>query len=401
MSDKIECPKCHNKFELTEAVRSSIQEELEAGYKKELDAVSRRAAEEIVTAREAYEAELKVKECDISKKFAAERTKIQAEIRDSMGAELQDAQRAIEEQKSKLQEAQKNEIELRKQQRQLETEKNEFQLKMTRELDAERSKIVEETSQRVSDQYSMKQAEWEKQRSDMVKQMDELRRKAEQGSQQCQGESFELAVENTLRETFIHDSIEPVAKGVRGGDILQVVNTKQGVRCGAILWELKNVKNFSEGWIQKLKDNQREAKAEVAVLVTSTMPTGVERIGQVDGVWVVDPRSMMGIALALRASLFEVAQAKKAAAGRKEKSEEVWDYLNGVEFRGRVQALVESFIAMREDLETEKRAFEKIWSRRDKQLTRAMTSTAGFYGDLQGVIGSSLPEIKALTLDPS
>lgn len=399
MSDKITCPKCNHKFELTEAVRSGIQAALEAEHEQELEAVRRRAAEEMVTVKESAEAELRSMEKEISKKLALEKVKIQAEARDAMYAELTAANATLEEQQKKLQEAQKNEIELRKQQRQLEAEKNEFQLKMTRELDAERSKIVEETSARITDQYSMKQAEWEKQRSDMVKQMDELRRKAEQGSQQTQGEVFELTVESTLKETFVHDSIEPVAKGVCGGDILQVVNTKQGIRVGSILWELKRTKSFSEGWIQKLKDNQREAKAEVAVIVTSAMPAGIDRIGQVDGVWVVDPKSMLGIALALRASLFEVAQAKKAQAGRKEKSEEVYDYLNGVEFRGRVQALVESFSAMKEDLEAERRAFEKIWSKRDKQLVRAITTTAGFYGDLQGLIGSSLPEIKALSLE--
>ena len=399
MSDKIECPKCHHKFELTEAVRSGIQADLAADHEQELEAVRRRAAEEMVTVRESAEAELKAMEKEISKKLVLEKDKIRAEARDSVSAELVAANETLAEQQRKLQEAQKNEIELRKQQRQLEAEKNEFQLKMTRELDAERSKIVEETSARITDQYSMKQAEWEKQRSDMVKQMDELRRKAEQGSQQLQGESFELLVESTLKETFVHDSIEPVAKGVCGGDILQVVNTKQGIRVGSILWELKRTKSFSEGWIQKLKDNQREAKAEIAVIVTSAMPAGIDRIGQVDGVWIVDPKSMLGIALALRASLFEVAQARKAQAGRKEKSEEVYDYLNGVEFRGRVQALVESFSAMKEDLESERRAFEKIWAKRDKQLVRALTTTAGIYGDLQGLIGSSLPEIKALSLE--
>ena len=383
MSDRITCPKCSHAFVPTEEMSKKIRAELDGEYSGKMEKLERD-----------FQAKLK------SEAGAAQRVGY-AKAEEEIGRRQSELEESLKETKGRLETAQQAEITLRKQQRELEQEKNEFQLRLTREMDSERSRIVEETSRTMSDKYAMKEEEWTKQRSDMLKQMDELRRKAEQGSQQAQGEVFELKIESVLKEVFTHDSIEPVAKGVTGGDILQVVNTKHGTRCGAILWELKRTKAFSDGWIQKLKDDQRDAKADVSVIVTSAMPKGVERIGQVDGVWVVEPQSMLGIALALRASIMEVAQARKSQAGRKEKAEEVYEYLNGVEFRGRVQSLVEAFVAMKEDLDAERRAIEKSWSKREKQLMRAIGTTAGMYGDLQGLVGSSLPDIKALSLEPA
>lgn len=380
---------------MTEAIEKVLKADMRKEFEKSTDAMK----EELERERASLTAERTSIEKEVLKRVDTNRRSMEAAAKAAAEAELVSVREELGDQTAKLREAQNKEIELRKQQRALEQEKNEFQLKLTRELDAERSKIVEETSRKVSEDYSMKELEWAKHRADLMKQMDEMRRKAEQGSQQAQGEAFELAVEEILKEAFVHDSIEPVAKGVTGGDILQVVNTKTGARCGAIVWELKNTKAFSEGWVQKLKDNQREAKADLAVIVTKAMPAGVERIGQVDGVWVVDLKSMMGLALALRASLVEIAQAKRAQAGRKEKAEEVWDYINGPEFRGRMQAIVELFVTMKEDLDSERRSIEKTWAKREKLLMRAIGSSAGMYGDFQGLVGSSLPEIKALSME--
>ena len=395
MSNKIKCPKCKASFEMTDAV----EQDLRAQLAKEYEGQAEELKAQLDTEREKLTAERTSIDKEVTRRLEANKKAFQAQARDAAEAELTAIREENEATTAKLREAQKNEVELRKAQRQLEQEKNEFQLKMTRELDAERSKIVEEVSRKTADDYQMKELEWNKQRTDMLKQMDELRRKAEVGSQQAQGEVLELEIENLLREAFPHDSIEPVAKGVMGGDILQVVNTNLGARCGAILWELKRTKSFSDTWIPKLKDDQRNAKADLSVLVTTAMPKGVERIGQVDGVWVAEVKSMLGIALALRASLVEVARTRTAQEGRKTKAEEVYTYINGVEFRGRIQALVETFVAMKEDLDTERRSFDKVWAKREKQLVRVLGTTAGLYGELQGLVGASLPEIKALTMD--
>lgn len=379
-------------------LRTVIEKEYEDKAERDRDALAEERAE-LKRRTEALATERTSIEKEVGRRLEANRKTLEAAAREAANAEIVSLREEMKGQANKLSEAQKNEIELRRQQRELEREKNEFQLKMTRDIDAERQKIVEETSARVADEYAQKELEWTKKQADMIKQMDELRRKADQGSQQTQGEVVELQIEAVLKEAFPHDSVEPVAKGVKGGDIVHTVLTRTGVRCGSIVWEIKQTRSFSEGWITKLKDDAREAKADIAVIVTAAMPKGLERIGIVDGVWVVDLKSFVGLALALRSQLVEVAQARQAQVGRKSKAEEVYSYIVGTEFRGRVQALVETFVAMKEDLDAEKRAYDKIWKKRETQIVRVIGTTAGLYGEVSGLIGPSLPEIKELTLE--
>lgn len=165
-----------------------------------------------------------------------------------------------------------------------------------------------------------------------------------------------------------------------------------------ILWESKRTKAWSEGWIQKLKDDQRLVKAEIAVLVTNVLPREINRFGQFDGIWVTDFQSAVGVATALRENLIQLTFVRNSIAGRNEKKDLMYDYLSGPQFRHRIEAIVESFVAMKEDLETEKRAIEKVWAKREGQINRVLKSTAGMYGDLQGIIGSALPDVKVLEL---
>ena len=401
-SNQIKCPNCKKSFEMTAAIEGNLRADIEAEFQKAADKVReaveeeraelKRKADELATQRTGIEKE-------VAKRLEANRKILVSEAKEAAGAELSSLREEMEAQAEKLTAAQKNEIELRKQQRELEREKNEFQLKLTREIDAQRQKIVEETSRSVADEYAQKELEWGKQRSDMVRQMEELRRKAEQGSQQNQGETVELQIESILKEAFPHDTIDPVAKGVLGCDIIHTVQTRTGARCGSIAWEIKQTRSFSEGWISKLKDDAREAKADIAVIVTATMPKGIERIGMMEGVWVVDLKSFIGLALALRSQLVEVAQARQTQVGRKNKAEEVYSYITGTEFRGRVQALVETFVSMKDDLDSEKRAFDKIWKKRETQIVRVIGTTAGLYGEIAGIVGPSLPEIAQLSLE--
>ena len=391
----IRCPKCKASFEMTAAVSEDIRATLEKEYES-------RAAEEqekIEKERKELAAQRVSIDKEVARRLETNKKAIEGAARDAAEIEIKTLKEEMDAQDTKLTEARKNEVELRKQQRELEREKNEFQLKLTREIDSQRQKIVEETSAAVADEYAQKQLEWEKQRTDLIKQMEELRRKAEQSSQQAQGEVVELQIESLLKETFTHDTIEEVGKGIKGGDLVQIVQTRTGIRCGSIVWEIKQTKSFSDAWLTKVKEDMRAAKADIAVIVTAAMPKGVERIGSVDGVWVVDYKSFIGLALALRSQLVEVAQARQAQAGRKEKAEEVYSYIVGTEFKSRVQALVETFVKMQDDLASEKRAFDKIWSGREKNIGRVIGTLAGMYGDLGGLCGTSLPEIKILGLE--
>ena len=232
--------------------------------------------------------------------------------------------------------------------------------------------------------------------SAMKKQLEEAQRRAEQGSQQLQGEVQELELEALLRAKFPRDSIEPVPKGEYGGDIIQRVVGPMGHPCGAIIWECKRTKNWSDGWLAKLREDQRTAKAEVALLVTQAMPKGLESFDMVEGVWIAHPKVSLPLATILRQTLIEVNSARQVSEGQQTKTEMIYQYLTGPRFRQRVEAIVEAFTIMKTDLDAEKKAITKQWAKREEQIERVMQGTVGLYGDLQGIAGKSLQEIEGL-----
>ena len=213
-----------------------------------------------------------------------------------------------------------------------------------------------------------------------------------------QGEVQELALEELLTASFPGDLIEPIGKGVRGGDVLQGVLDRSGLNCGSILWESKRTRNWSNGWLAKARDDQRSARAGCVVIVSEALPDGVHTFALMDGVWICTWSCAAGLAAALRVGLIEVGKSKLAAQGQHQKMELVYNYLAGKEFQQRVAGVAEAFISMQGDLESEKRSMQRIWSKREKQLQRALTNTAGLYGDLQGIIGASMPVIEGLAM---
>lgn len=413
----IECPKCHHSFAIADSVEKKVRDQLHDEFAKKessIRAEAREAADEAQRIMNERVEEVRAESKKETAKLAAEKLGIEKEIakrieaakeslktaaRSEASAELESVRHELDSTSTKLRDAQTKELELRKAQRELESAKAEFELVAARKLDEEREKIRADVEGKVGQAHELKALEWQKKQGDMEKLIDELRKKSEQGSSQLQGEVLELAIEDALRDAFPSDSIEPVAKGVKGGDTLQRVVTRTGQSAGSILYEIKRTKVFSDAWSQKLKDNQRAAKADTAVIVTTALPEGVAHVGIVDGVWVTDLQSFPGLALALRTSLVDLAQARGAAVGKNEKMESLYSYLSGSEFRGRVEAIVEAFTTMKEDLESEKRAIEKSWAKREKSLTRVITSTTGMHGDLAGIIGSALQDISALTLE--
>jgi len=232
----------------------------------------------------------------------------------------------------------------------------------------------------------------------MQQKIEELKQKADQGSQQLQGEVQELELENILRAKFPFDVIDPVAKGEFGGDVLQRVISPTGQQSGSILWEAKRTKNWSDSWLIKLRDDQRAAKAEVSVLVSQALPKGVEAFDVIDGVWVTSPRAALPVATVLRHTLLQVSMARQVGEGQQTKTEMVYQYLTGPRFRHRVEAIVEAFSSMQSDLDRERKAIMKQWAKREEQIERVMGATVGMYGDLQGIAGRSLQEIEGLEL---
>lgn len=368
----ISCPHCGRSIELTEAFTHQVEEKLRAEYEKRIFA---------------------------ERNAAISKTRQETEAR--LALELNDLRHQNEEKERRLREAQEQELQLRKRQRELEERERNMQLELQRQLDAELSRVRTEATARAAEEHRLKDAEKDKQIADMLKQIEDLKRRAEQGSQQAQGETLEIELENLLRRTFTTDDILPVPKGIRGADVIQRVKTPLGNFCGTILWESKQTKNWSDAWIQKLKDDQRDVKATVAVIVSTALPKDIRHVGNIDGVWVCDFAAAVGLAMALRGGLVDVARTRASIANKGEKMEMVYNYLTGQDFRQRIEAVVESYAAMKDDLESERRAMEKIWAKREQQLQRGLKSIAGFYGDLQGIAGSTLQPIQRLELPSS
>ena len=380
MADQsIACPSCGKKIPLTRALRADI----EASLKSEFDERERALREQFEARRGE---DLERLERDAAKK--AER---------KLAQELTGLKDQLKEQAKELEDARRVELALRKRERDLEKKHADLEVTIARTLEQERTKLVTETHQRLSEEHRLKDAEKERQLADMRRQIEDLKRKADQGSQQLQGEAGEDRLEAILRDAFPMDDISGIGQGVRGADVHQVVFDTRGAKCGAILWECKNAKNWSDGWIAKLKSDQRGLHADVAVLVTASLPKGCTRFTTIDGVIVTDFACVGALAGVLRCHLQQIAKARHAAANKEETLELLYRYLSGVEFRQRVEAVVDAFTAMRQDLEQERRAAERAWARRAKQIDAVTFNISGMYGDLQGLV-PALPSIRRLEL---
>lgn len=406
MTNMISCPNCLHEISVSETLHSQLSEQIRKKLESELGGKQAEiAAAQKTLADQARELDAQRQSLNEQVKAAvdAQRAQILDEARkqvsESMRLELQDSAAQVKELQSKLSAAQQHELELRKKERALESKAEELKLTVARELDAERVKIRESAMQQFADEHQLKDAEQQKMIAEMRRQIDDLKRKAEQGSVQTQGEVQELALEELLTLSFPHDTIEPVGKGINGADTTQRVFCGHGTECGSILWESKRTKSFSKVWLPKLRDDQRAVRASVAVLVTQAMPEGVDTFAQIDGVWVCSWKCAKALAMVLRCGLIEVGKSKLAMHGQTEKMELVYHYLSSSGFQQRVEGVVEAFISMQSDLDSERRSMKRIWSKREKQIERALSNTAGLYGDLQGIIGGSLPAIEHLSLD--
>lgn len=318
------------------------------------------------------------------------------EIEKENEQEMKLLEEQVAEKDAKLKEANQNELELRKEKQKLKDEKDAFEIEKERQMDAERKKIEEEASRKATEAQQAKIDQMAKQLSDSIKANEELNRKLNQGSQQTQGEVQELALEELLKAEFIYDDISPVPKGVNGADVIQTVRTKSGIECGKIVWESKKTKSWSDLWVQKLKDDQRSIKADLAVIVSSVLPDGAESISQRDGVWVCDIKLATSIAILLRQSLESLYREKALSVGKNEKVEILYAYLTGTEFKQKIEVIVETFSSMKSSIDKERIYFEKSWSEKEKQIQKVIKNTVGIYGDLSGVV--QLQKIEALEL---
>jgi len=404
------CPQCKSEIKLTESLAAPLLESVRRDYEQRLaqkdNEISKR--EKLLNQRaESIEKAKQNLDHEIEQKLRSERARIVSEeaqkAKLAIGSDLEqkakeinDLQLLLQEQDKKLGEAQQVQAELLRKQRELDDAKRELDLTIEKRVQANLVAERDKAKKEAEEELKLKVMEKDQTITAMQKQIEELKRRAEQGSQQLQGEVQELQLESLLRAKFPRDTIHPVAKGDFGGDVLQRVIGPLNQICGTILWESKRTKNWSDGWLPKLRDDQRAAKADVAVILSQALPKDVDTFGFLDGVWVADPKVAVPVALSLRQSLIEISAARQASQGQQTKMEMVYGYLTGPRFRQRVQALVEAFSSMKEDLDREKKTITRQWAKREEQIDRVMQATVGMYGDLQGIAGKTLQEIEGL-----
>lgn len=406
----IVCPNCKTEIKLTESLAAPLIESTRKQYEQRIAQKESEVSKREIAVREQQAALAKAQDSideQVAVKLKTERAGIATEeakkARLALGAdidqktrEVADLQEVLKERDTKLAEAQKAQAELIRKQRELDDAKREMELTIEKRVQESVTHIRNEAKKEAEEGFKLKVMEKEQTITAMQRQIEELKRRAEQGSQQLQGEVQELELEALLREKFPRDTIDPVPKGEHGGDALHRVFGPLGQPCGAILWESKRTKSWSDGWLPKLREDQRAAKAEIAVVVTHVLPKNIETFDLIDGVWITSPRFAIPVAVALRNSLMELAAARKAGEGQQTKMEMVYQYLTGPRFRLRVQAIVEKFSDMQDDLEKERKTMTRLWAKREEQIRGVIESTAGMYGDLQGIAGKSLQEIEGL-----
>lgn len=376
MHDQIICPHCKKSIPLTEALSHQIQEKYQKAY------------------RQRYEEEKIKLESSL-------RSQLEKKIKSELDLQIRDKSEEIGELKKQNKSLQDQLIEFNRLIRQLRSENEKRRLEDEKKLQEKEEQIRIQEKKRADENNRLKILELEKKIQDYSKANDDLQRKLEQGSQQLQGEVMELEIENILRKEFPLDEIKKVPTGVTGADVIQIVKNNYGKSCGAIIWESKRTKAWSDGWITKLKDDQRRAKAEIAVIISQVLPDGVKRFTQKESIWIGDYESIHGLGLLLRNTLFELSAVKSSIIGKQEKKEILWNYLTSTEFRQRLDAIHDSYEQAKVYLDKEKEFFRRKWAREEKNIQLLMENLLGVHGDLQAIIGKSLPEIKGMDLLPS
>ncbi len=374
-SNTIVCPQCKQEIELSAALSHQMREEIVSSltvkHQKELDETRKFSLEEAQKKAE-EQFQLQTKNLAIEVTEEKERNKKLTEKLDGLLEEMRALRRKDEER----------------------------ELEMKEKLMKEEERISTEVKKKAEAEHELKDLEKNKKLNDALKQIEELKTKMQQGSQQMQGEVLELELERVLRAEFPTDSISEVKKGERGADTVHVVVDKLGRTCGTILWESKNAQ-WQNGWIAKLKDDQRAKKSELAVLVTINKPEWLDSFTYRDGVWVTSWKFAVPLAFSLRYHLVSLRHEKAASEGKDGKMETLYQYLTGTEFKHRVEAIVESFSALQKDLDREKNWFQTKWARQEKEIRKVLDHTHGMYGDLQGIIGASLPELPSGIMENS
>jgi hypothetical protein len=389
-SDSITCPKCKTEIPLSDAISHQVEERLRTEFEAEKARLVHEQAQRLAD----KEAEA---EATLAKALEDAAAVAEARATDQVSVQMRDLETQVDEQDKLRRDAEERELQLRRENRELEKQDKSRQLEMERQLDEERTKIASQAAEQADEKWQLRVREKELRIEQMNKRIEDLQAAADQKRSGLQGEVLEREIEDLLHEAFPTDSIEPVKSGKRGADVLQRVRSSRG-DCGKLLWESKNHKHWSAAWIDKLRSDQQAEKADLAIIVTSAMPDGVEHIAFVRGVWVCDFASVVPLATALREQLDAIKQTRTIDTNRARVADDVYEYLCSQEAQHHITNIVEAAMTMLHDLNAERTASERMFNKREKQLQMQIRNLAGYHGSLQAVASGALQPVAALEL---
>ena len=402
-SETTHCPNCGFDIDVNELLYHQLEEQARLKYQEQLSSEQAKLKQQQAVIEERSKQIEATIEAQVSESLASEKTKLLVQVTEQVEKDQSERIGAMQ---VELAEKSKKVIELNKMQGELERLKREKEaLRSEIELDVEKKfnvQLAAESSRiqkQLSDQNQFKVAEKEQIINQLKDQLSEAQRKAEQGSMQIQGEVQELAIEDWLRSQFPLDDVEEVKKGALGADTMQVINTQTRTQCGSIYYESKRTKNFQPAWIAKFKSDIQLKGADIGVLVTQVMPEGMDHLGQVDGIWICTFEEFKNLSQVLRQSIIQIDQALVIQDNKGDKMGMLYDFLTGNEFRMQIEAIVEGFTQLKTDLESEKRAMQGIWKKREKQIERVLLNTNHMYSSVKGIAGSAVQSVALLELD--
>lgn len=405
MANDIKCPNCGNVFDVENVLAADIEQKYNQQYQQKLTESLGKVEEEkkkLAAEQTSFEEKKKRENEIFTQKLQQEKqkmeTEIQEQLRKSISADFENKLRLLEnnnnENEEKLKEARKKELEFLQKEQQLKNKEAELEISLQKKLQEERTILTEQIRKQEAEKNSIKDnehnlrlKELEKQLEDQKKLADEMKRKADQGSMQLQGEVQELALEELLQSTFIYDEITPVGKGVRGADCIQIVRNNFGQDCGKIIYESKRTENFGIDWIEKLKIDMLSQKADIAIIVTKVMPKDMAQFGEKNGVYICSFNEVKSLAVVLRNAILKIYDSKKSQDNKGDKMVALYDYLTSHEFVGNWNAIREGFRGLRGMLQKEREDFEKNWKKKEKQIELIIQNSLHISGSIEGIAG--------------
>ena len=401
-SARIRCPNCAQSIDVSEVLYQQLQLELKQKYEQEYSSQkeSLKASQQLLEQQKA-KLESQVSQ-QVEKKLKQEQVLLEKKLKQKLDEENQLRINTLEKELADKSDTVKQFHQLKAEHERQKRDYLEQKHKLEAELEQKLSKTIASERERLREEESnkaqLKLAEKDQVIEQLRQQAQEAQRKAEQGSMQIQGEVQELAIENWLKQQFPLDSIEEIKKGARGADCVQIINTYNRNNIGTIYYESKRTKAFQVTWVEKLKQDMQSRQADVGVLVTETLPKEINRIGQIDGVWVCRFNDLEGLVSVLRESLIQISRVLATQQNKGDKMSLLYNYLTGSEFRMQIEAMVEGFVQMKDDLEREKRSMQGIWKKREKQIDKVLFNANNFYSSIRGIAGNAVPRVSQFEL---